>query len=579
MHGNELVLLSYYAAALKIEDTMNQRGGMTAYQSFPGLCLTDTFADSIGQASFWGTSAAKQKQDTIPMYVVFGNPPWSGGKKKAGEGGGKNEHPHIAERISKTYVQKLREITGGNTAWKGAGNLYVQAIRWASDRILTKGDGVSIDHPSVIAFIHPNSLYDGVSFAGMRGRLREEFSDIYVVNLRGDANKVKKEWKKEGDKIFGQGSKSGVQVSFFVRNPDKLTPDYCDVHYAEVPEYLKLKEKFVWLEELGDINNSKMFTQIPVVDSHAWSTWEDEGFNEMLAVVSTNKKDAEVIADRNALGVITAADDWVYSFSKKTLEKKIKTLINRYQDALDDVKAGINPSEAAKIHEINSVAKLEKALAKKMEISFEPERIRECLYRPFNKLYLYEDSRILSSVNTISEMFPRDEEVEAIEVTGGSNNGNSDSVVAAGMIGDYNSIGPARGGGVSSQENGDIDNSGYEHDFPGDRGELADRSSGNQGVPANQGDPASGITHGGGAVQGNSHHNPLQQSGLRNFRSRDNHRSLCSGNTTGEQSVAAVLLTAPANMSIFNVLATNMISDLHSTAAGQQTRAIPRTTT
>ena len=497
-HGNELVLLSYYAAALKIEDTMNQRGGMTAYQSFPGLCLTDTFADSTGQASFWGTSAAKLKQDTIPMYVVFGNPPWSGGKKKAGEGGGKNEHPHIAERISKTYVQKLKEITGGKAAWKGAGNLYVQAIRWASDRILAKGDDASVDHPSVIAFVHPNSLYDGVSFAGMRGRLREEFSDIYVVNLRGDANKVGKEWKKEGDKIFGQGSKSGVQVSFFVRNPDKLTSDYCDVHYAEVPEYLKLKEKFAWLEELGDINNSRMFTQIPVVDSHAWSTWDDDGFNEMLAVVSTNKKDADVIADRNALGVTAAADDWVYSFSKETLEKKMKTLIERYQDALDDVKAGVNPSEAAKIHEINSVAKLEKALARKMEILYDPERIRECLYRPFNKLFLYEDSRILSSVNTISEMFPRDGEAEAIEVTGGSNNGNSDSVVAVGMIGDYNSIGPARGGGVSSQENGDLDNSGYEHDIPVVRGEPADRSSSHQGVPANQSDPANVITHGGG---------------------------------------------------------------------------------
>ena len=497
--GNELVLLSYYAAALKIEDTMYQRGGMATYQRFPGLCLTDTFADSTGQLQF-GTSEHKHRQDTLPIQVIFGNPPWSGGKKKAGEGGGKNEHPRIAERISETYVQKLKEITGGEAAWKGAGNLYVLAIRRASDRILAKEDGESVDHPSIIAFVHPNSLYDGVSFAGMRGRLREEFSDIYVVNLRGDANKAEEAWKKEGDKIFGQGSKSGVQISFFVRNPDKLTPDYCDVHYAEVPEYLRLEEKFTWLKELGDIKNSKMFTQIPVVDSHAWSAWDDEDYSELLAVVSTGKKDTEVIADRNALGVTTAADDWVYSFSKETLEEKMKILLDRYQNALDDVKAGVNPSDAAEIHEINSVAKLEKALARKIEISFEPERIRECQYRPFNKLYLYEDSRILSSVNTISKMFPRDEEAEAIEVTGGSNNGNSDSVVAIGTIGDYNSIGPARGGGVSSQENGDPDNSGYEHDFPDTRDESADRSSGYQGVPTDQGDPPSEII-GGGVLQ------------------------------------------------------------------------------
>ena len=48
---------------------------------------------------------------------------------------------------------------------------------------------------------------------------------------------------------------------------------------------------------------------------------------------------------------------------------------------------------------------LKKSLRRGHKIEFDESRILEVLYRPFTKLWLYEDDRILSSVKTVSRMF------------------------------------------------------------------------------------------------------------------------------------------------------------------------------
>ena len=48
---------------------------------------------------------------------------------------------------------------------------------------------------------------------------------------------------------------------------------------------------------------------------------------------------------------------------------------------------------------------LKQSLRRGHRIEFDESRIREVLYRPFTKLWLYEDDRILSSVKTVSRMF------------------------------------------------------------------------------------------------------------------------------------------------------------------------------
>ena len=187
----------------------------------------------------------------------------------------------------------------------------------------------------MIAFIHPNSLCNATSLAGMRAALRDEFTDIYVANLLGDAMKSGDEFRREGDKIFGAGSRSGVQITVLVRNPDKPPNEPATLHYAQVPEYSTLQQKFDWLDTLSDVTNP--FTEtVPVNDTHDWMNISDGTFNDLLPVCELGwTQDQNVAVESHALGVATNCDTYVYSFSRNELVMKLQLLIDAYNDAYE----------------------------------------------------------------------------------------------------------------------------------------------------------------------------------------------------------------------------------------------------
>ncbi len=409
IHANEIVLLAYYLAALKIEEGYRDRAG--GYQPFSGIVLTDTFEHDpstlpgTGSISY-NSERAKQQHD-LPIQVIVANPPWSAGQKSSGDDNLRREYPHVEQRVRDTYGVRHRQVTGKG-AGKSAGNLYVQAIRWASDRLPS-------NKPGVVAFIHPNSLCNATSQAGMRAALRDEFTDVYVVNLLGDAMKSGDEFRREGDKIFGAGSRNGVQITVLVRNPDRDPAEPAVLHYAEVPEYSTLQQKFDWLAELGDVT-SDAFETVPVNDSHDWVNITDGTFDELLPVCETGKSSRDTLIERHALGLATNCDTYVYSFSRDALIAKIEALIDAYNDAYElHHTLGLSFDECTANNDLDVIKwtdTLKQSLKKREEITFDGTRIREVLYRPFTKLWLYEDPRILSSVKTVSAMFPRERERE-----------------------------------------------------------------------------------------------------------------------------------------------------------------------
>ena len=460
--------------------------------------------------------------------------------------------------------------------------------------------------------------------------MREEFSDIYVVNLRGNAYKAGEEFRKEGDKIFGAGSRNGVQITFLVRNPSKDLSEAATLHYAQVPDRMSLEQKFRWLRDLDDITNSKL-EEVPLNPQHDWVNISDGTYENLMPVCDSDRKNPNVFATKHANGVATACDVYVYSFSRRALEEKIQNLIEVYNEALDDVDCGLATIETAtqntQLEAIKWTETLKSSFKRREQIEFDPNRMREVLYRPFTKLWLYEDDRILSRVKTILSIFPRDADVEAFEVTGGSNNSSPDSLMAVDGISDLNSIGPGRGG-VASLQDGDSHNQRQQHDFPDTRDEPADRSSGDQGIPTDQGDTASKI--GGGGVPAktfseqqfssgattNSHSQPSRPALSQTSTSPDaqpatspdinsdndpvkrgesdgtgisssSGPSLSVGDKRsksdtenqeidGGGAYKAILITTPSNKAIFGILASRILGDLCAVGTQQASRAISR---
>ncbi len=432
LHANDLVLLAYYIATLKIEQAAASRGVFKdGYRPFGRIVLRDTLAGAVSDRLDLDRNPRRAAaQDRRSIRVIVANPPWSAGQKSAGDDNPNLGYPDLEEQVRDTYGKRHKEVTGRGIG-KASGNLYVKAFRWASDRL--HGGGV-------LAFIHPNSLATGTSLAGMRATFRDEFAEIYVVNLRGDAYKSGEEFRKEGEKLFGGGSRSGVQITVLVSNPGKDLSEPATLHYAAVPEYSTLEQKFSWLVELGDVTSDR-FEVVPANDRHDWVNLTDGTFEQLMAVCGTKRTQSEKIATReSALGLTTNCDVYVYSFSRDGLIAKIETLIQEYEDARFFVGEGdLTFEEATRNTDLGKIkwtATLKNSLKADKEIVFEESRIREVLYRPFTKLWLYEDARILSSVKTVSKMFPREE--EGLAVSGGATRGSNDTMVGTDSLTDLN---------------------------------------------------------------------------------------------------------------------------------------------
>ncbi len=427
MHANELVLLAYYISALKIEETKHRRTMITYgepdrykvdYDPFEHIVLADTFhlettenTDMLFGDLKYNTRRAQEQLD-VPIRVILGNPPWSTGKDDASETATKTQYREIKARILETYVHEHRKIDGKTAGGNAAGNLFVSAFRWATDRIVKNSDNL----PSIIAFVSPNSLTDGTSLAGMRKTLRDEFSDIFVVNLRGNAYKQGEERRKENSNVFGRTTRNGVQITFLVRNPHKVKSDGVgNLHFAMVPERFNLVSKFEWLSQMCD-PNSEIFQEVPVTSQHDWIDLRNPEFDNLLHVCSPKLGAGnEWLVDFHCRGIATSLDSYAYAFSKEELRKKILRLIEEFgrcrkqYDESEPTEEALNRVIASSsISSIKWTDTLKKTLRTRKMLSFDETKIREVLYRPFTKCFVYEDFDIISAGKSASKLFPRE---------------------------------------------------------------------------------------------------------------------------------------------------------------------------
>ena len=422
LHASDLVLLAYYLAAVNIEEARYSRLDEPDWRQFDGLILADTLLQTkhedttpSGQIRatrtdpyFAANSVKARNQARQPIQVIVSNPPWSAGQKAAGDNTQKLVYDTVAERIRETYGKTGRALMDGKASGtKAFGNLFVHAFRWATDRVdwhTPKGD-------AVVCFVHPNSLSTGTTLRGMRRCLRDVFTDIYVVNLRGDAHKSGQEWTREGDNIFGGSTRNGIQITLCVRSAETDGQRPCRVHYLEVPDSLSREEKFKWLnaQQISDTRNadSGWVEQSRESDVTGWGVNVDPTYDLMTPLVG----DGESVAEANALGITTNCDVLAYDFTRADLRTKICALIDDFNHAVDRLEAGQPEhtvfNDPAYHQTIKWTNRLKISARQRHRLTFDETKIRRVLYRPFTMVWLYEDWRILSAGKTCADFFPK----------------------------------------------------------------------------------------------------------------------------------------------------------------------------
>ena len=320
IHCNELVLLAYYVADVNIESVFHSLSQRKDYLPYEGICLTDTFQlnetgdNDIFSILFKENSERVLKQKKAPVRVIIGNPPYSVGQKSANDNAQNLKYAKLEERIAKTYAAKSKS-TNKNALY----NSYIKAFRWASDRLAQSKDG------GIIAYITPNSWVDGNSETGIRVCFEKEFSDIYVLNLRGDCTAQGELRKKEGDGIFGSGSRTPIAITCLVKNPQK--EGQATIHYYDIGDYLSREDKLGKLKKFQSISSKKIDWQIIEPNDKAdWINQRDGAFDDLIILGDkANKLNQQtVFYPIYARGIGTSRDSWAYNYSKEVMLSNMK---------------------------------------------------------------------------------------------------------------------------------------------------------------------------------------------------------------------------------------------------------------
>ena len=426
LHANEIVLLAYYIAAINAENAYHDllvEG--EAYVPFDGICLTDTF--QLGEADGTGTlysdmfpknSSRVEAQKKSKIQVIVGNPPYSVGQGSANDNAQNQDYPILDSKVEHSYAERS-VATNKNSLYDS----YIKAFKWSSERLDPEQGGI-------IGFVTNGSWIDGNAQDGMRKCLAEEFTSIYVFNLRGNQRTSGERSRQEGGKIFGSGSRTPVSICFLVKNP-KVKVGKATIYYRDIGDYLTREEKLTIVSSAGSMLSKEMkWKVIKPNNAGDWINQRSEAFETMIPL-GDKKGKSEKTAFKNSTygrGLETGRDAFVFSSSSNVLSHNIRVSIEFYKSELQRYEK-LSPSERIldwlnkDSSKISWSARFQEDFKSGKPKTFDASRIFPALYRPFMKQRLYFSPEQNNRTGFWPYAFPkRDTEnrVIAISGTGGS---------------------------------------------------------------------------------------------------------------------------------------------------------------
>ncbi|GAA9973519.1 DEAD/DEAH box helicase family protein [Helicobacter pylori] len=448
----DIVLLSYYIALINITQAVQNRD--SSLKTFKNIALTDSLdfyeeKNDKGRFDFFKDLEENKKiKSTIEeqnIRVIIGNPPYSAGAKSENDNNQNLSHPKLEKRVYEKYGKNSTAKAG-----KATRDTLIQSICMASELLKDKG---------VVGFVVNGGFIDSKSADGFRKCVAQEFSHLYVLNLRGNARTSGETCKKEGGKIFDSGSRVTIAVIFFVK--DTSVKDSM-VHYYDIGDYLKREEKLNRLAHFSNLDEIPFETITPN-NKGDWINQREDAFDKLIPLKRDKKLNNDSVFDINSMGVTTGRDLWVYNFSPNALMCSVQKCIDTYnadlkrfnmhfREAFKQRTKGVKSGDLYKQLNDNEITtdKTKIAWTRALKQEFiknknlqesHKDRIRLALYRPFNKQWLYFDKNLNEEQYQFSKIFP-DESFENVVINTGVGNGKNFSALVSDCISDYSLISP-----------------------------------------------------------------------------------------------------------------------------------------
>ena len=410
IHCNEIVLLAYYIADVNIESVFHEIMKPEHYENYDGICLTDTFQlnehgdNDIFSQLFPENSERLKKQKKAPVRVIIGNPPYSVGQKSANDNAQNLSYKGLESRIANTYVKY-----SATTMNKSTYDSYIKAFRWASDRIQSLGDG------GIVSFISNGSWLDGNAQDGMRKCLQDEFTSIYVFNLRGNARTSGEQRRKESGSVFGEGTRTPITITLLVKNPTKKQ-EKAQIYYHDIGDYLTREQKLKIVHDFKSIRNID-WNEITPNKNQDWINLRDGAFETYIPLSPEKRNDlkSKSFFTINSYACITSRDAWCYNSSETQLMTNIKRTIEFYNSEVDRVLDILKEDPQKKLVDLINYdntkftwdrSQKESDAPKGRKYAFDIKSLMVTEYRPFYKQHGYMNRQLNNCVYQMPQYFP-----------------------------------------------------------------------------------------------------------------------------------------------------------------------------
>ncbi len=358
--GFELLMAPYAVAHLKLGLLLQETGYKFQSDERLGVYLTNTLDEAFQHAEtlFAGwiseeANAAAEIKKEKPIMVVLGNPPYSGQSANKGA-------------WAKELVQRYYELDGAPLGEKNPKWLqddYVKFLAFGQWRVERTGQGI-------LGFITNHGYLDNPTFRGMRQSLLNTFTDIYILNLHGNAKK--KEVTPDGsndENVFD--IQQGVAISIFAKEQGKTSP--AKVHYADL---WGLRDgKYHALLET-DVNDTEWAELTPHSPFYLFVTRDETDLAEYEQGWKVND-----LFPVNSVGIVTSRDDFVLGFDEIGLRNQIEEF--RETSLSDDE---IRDKYRLKDNKVWNVTNARKDI--RLDGDYE-KAFTKCLYRPFDVKALF----------------------------------------------------------------------------------------------------------------------------------------------------------------------------------------------
>lgn len=356
----ELMIAPYAIGHVKISFLLDELGHKLQDEEM-NFYLTNTLElEDIEQTSLPGMASlaeesrkAGEVKKRIPIWVILGNPPYSGMSANRGQ--------WITGLIEDYKYVDGRSLDEKNPKWLQ--DDYVKFIRFAEWKInqIEKG---------VVGYITNHSYLDNPTFRGMRQHLMKTFDEVYFLDLHGNA--LKKEKCPDGSKdenVFD--IRQGVAVAFFVKEKkDGSRNSDCKAFHSEI--WGLREKKYEWLNS-HDIKITE-WEEISPKSPFYFFVPKAEEYEELY---SKYWKITDIFPT-NSVGIVTARDKLTIQDTKEKVWEVVQDFSTLSEEKARD-----------KYHLGNDAQDWKVALAQQdlRNSGIRKEYIIPVIYRPFDVKY------------------------------------------------------------------------------------------------------------------------------------------------------------------------------------------------